>query len=92
MGSNNTGFASCKHCGAEFRLFTIFNRDMQALCKIWKRRHEHACYAKTPAQRRTWAKKFVGKDEMASSLTVDINHAGFIESILEKQDDHKLKD
>jgi hypothetical protein len=43
MSVNNFGSARCRHCGAEFKLFTIFNRDMQALCKGWKRRHERSC-------------------------------------------------
>jgi len=77
MGFNSTGYASCKHCGAEFRLLTIFNRDMQGLCKVWKRRHERACGSKTPAQRRKWAKKYAGKDQLESALTVDLSHDGF---------------
>lgn len=77
MGANNIGYAQCAHCGAEFRLFTIFNRDMQALCKIWKRRHEHGCGKRTPGQRRTWAKKYVGKDQWESSIVVDLDHSGF---------------
>jgi len=81
MGTNNTGMACCKHCGAEFRLFTIFNRDVQALCKIWKGRHERACAERSPAQRRTWAKKYEGKGAGDSSLTVDLSHAGFNESV-----------
>lgn len=77
MGINNTGYACCKHCGAEFRLFTIFNRDMQGLCKVWKRRHERACAKRTPAQRRHWARPYAGKDQSESSLTVNLSHAGF---------------
>lgn len=77
MGMNNTGFACCKFCGAEYRLFTIFNRDMQGLCKTWKRRHEHACAKRKPVQRRQWARKYAGKDTTESSLTVDLTHAGF---------------
>lgn len=79
MGLNNVGFASCQHCGAEFRLFTIFNRDMQGLCKVWKRRHERACKTRSPGQRRAWAKQYVGKDATDSSLNVDLGHAGFKE-------------
>ncbi|MBA9859507.1 hypothetical protein [Ralstonia insidiosa] len=77
MGINNTGYACCKHCGAEFRLYTIFNRDMQGLCKVWKHRHERACAKRTPAQRRQWARPYAGKDQYESSLTVDLSHAGF---------------
>lgn len=79
MGVNNTGSAYCEHCGAQYRLFTIFNRDMQALCKVWKRRHERTCKNRTPAQRKQWAQKYVGKDSTESSLTVDLSHVGFIE-------------
>jgi len=74
---NNTGQATCQYCGAEYRLFTIFNRDMQALCKIWRRRHERTCKDRTPAERRKWAKKYEGKDAGESSLTVDLEHPGF---------------
>lgn len=77
MSVNNTGFASCKFCGAEYRLFTIFNRDMQGLCKAWKRRHERTCERRTPAQRRQWARQYAGKGTAESSLTVNLTHAGF---------------
>jgi hypothetical protein len=77
--SNNTGYACCKHCGAEYRLFTIFNRDMDALCKIWRRRHERGCAKRTPAQRRKWAKKYEGLDSSESSLVVDLTNPGFID-------------
>lgn len=80
MAVNNVGQAVCDHCGAEFYLFTIFNRDMQALCKIWKRRHERGCKDRTPAQRRKWAAKYVGKDRYESSIVVDMTNAGFIEA------------
>lgn len=77
MGNRNTGFSRCRFCGAEYRLFTIFNRDMQGLCKAWRRRHERGCEKKTPAQRRKWAMKYVGLDVSDSSLTVDLDHPGF---------------
>lgn len=77
MGVNNTGYACCCICGAEYRLFTIFNRDMQGLCKVWRGRHERACGKRTPAERRAWAKAYVGKDSTESSLTVDLSHPGF---------------
>ena len=77
MGISNTGFSSCKHCGAEYRLFTIFNRDMQGLCRAWKRRHENRCAKRTPAERRAWAKKYVGLDTTESSITLDLQHEGF---------------
>ncbi len=80
MGVSNTGSTYCRICGAEYRLFTIFNRDMQGLCRAWRGRHERACKKKTPAQRRAWAKKYEGLDSTESSLTVDLTHPGFQES------------
>ncbi len=71
------GEACCEYCGAIFRLFTIFNRDMQGLCKAWKRRHEKRCKNRSPAQRRKWAKPYVGKDRFESSIVVDLNDPGF---------------
>lgn len=75
--ARNTGSSRCLYCGAEYRLFTIFNRDMQGLCKAWKGRHERACENKTAAQRRAWAKKYVGRDFTESSITVEMEHPGF---------------
>lgn len=77
--ANNSGYACCHHCGAEYRLFTIFNRDMMALCKIWRRRHERVCEQRTPAQRRKWAGKYAGMDSTESSIVVDLEHLGFKE-------------
>ncbi|MFL1449149.1 hypothetical protein ACI77O_12210 [Pseudomonas tritici] len=77
--ANNLGNARCDHCGSEYRLFTIFNRDMQGLCKGWRKRHERGCASKTPAQRRAWAKKYAGLDSYESSITVDLDHPGFRE-------------
>jgi len=77
MGNNNYGFVRCYHCGAEYRLFTIFNRDMRGLCKEWKVRHEFACEKRTPVQRRKWAKPYIGKDAVDSSIVVDMSHPGF---------------
>lgn len=77
MGINNTGYACCRHCGAEFRLFTIFNRDMQGLAKAWKHKHEHKCVSRTPEQRLKWAKPYLGKDKLESSIVVDLGHEGF---------------
>lgn len=77
MGLNNTGYASCRHCGAEYRLFTIFNRDMQGLCKAWRRRHERKCVSRSPAERRRWARAYEGKTTADSSLVVDLTHHGF---------------
>lgn len=77
MSVNNLGMSTCEHCGAEYRLFTIFNRDMQGLCKAWKGRHEFACSKRTPEQRLKWAKPYAGKDRYDSSIVVDLSHAGF---------------
>lgn len=74
---NNTGSAHCSHCGAEYRLFTIFNRDMRGLCKAWRGRHERGCVKRTPAQRRAWARKYEGKDYVESSIIVNLDHPGF---------------
>lgn len=79
MEISSLGFASCDICGAEYRLFTIFNRDMQGLCNAWRRRHEKVCQVRTPAERRAWAKKYVGKDTTESSITVYLCHAGFLD-------------
>lgn len=53
------------------------NKDMQGLCKVWKRRHEQGCAERTPADRLKWAKKYIGKGTSESSITVDIDHPGF---------------
>jgi hypothetical protein len=77
MAIDNLGFASCSHCGAEFRLFTIFNRDMGGLCKAWKRKHEFKCKDRTPEQRLKWAKPYIGKNRHESSIVVDLGNKGF---------------
>jgi len=46
----------------------------QGLCRAWKGRHERACEMKTPAQRRKWAKPYIGKDTVDSSIVVDMSH------------------
>lgn len=74
---NNLGCARCDYCGATFRLFTIFNKNMQGLCKVWKRRHENGCKHKTPEQRRKWARPYTDKDDLDSSIVVDLTHPGF---------------
>lgn len=74
---SNFGVSTCEYCGAEFRLFSIFNRDMQGLTKGWKRRHEFACSKRTPLERLKWAKPYIGKDKFESSIVVDIEHEGF---------------
>lgn len=77
MGVDSLGHSRCRICGAEYQLFTIFNRDMQGLCNAWRTRHERACTSRTPSQRRAWAKKYEGLDTTESSLTVDLDHPGF---------------
>jgi len=77
MGYDSLGYASCQYCGAEFRLFTIFPRDMGGLARAWKIRHERKCKNRTPAQRLRWAKPYIGKDRYESSLVVDLTHPGF---------------
>lgn len=74
-----TGYSRCNYCGAQYRLVTIFKRDMEGLCKGWLKRHERSCANKTPAQRRSWAKKYEGKMQWESSITVDLEHPGFKE-------------
>jgi len=61
-------------------LFTIFNRDMQGLCKVWKRRHERVCSKRTPKERRQWARPYTGTDRFESAITVDLSHVGFIDA------------
>lgn len=74
---DNLGHSYCSHCGAQYRLFSIFNKDMQGLTKAWKRRHERGCEKRTPQQRVTWAKPYIGKDRYESSIVVDLDHPGF---------------
>ncbi len=76
MGINNSASAYCRHCGSEYHLFTIFNRDMGGLVKVWKRRHEFACAKRSPAQRRRWAKKYLNRPEGESALIVHPDHPG----------------
>lgn len=73
----NFGMKTCQYCGAEFRLFSISNRDMGGLCRVWQKRHERGCKDRTPEQRRKWAKKYIGKDRYESSIVVDMEHIGF---------------
>lgn len=80
MGVANFAVATCSHCGAVFRLFTIFNRDMGGLAKAWRRKHEHKCASRSPKQRRAWARPYAGKDSTESSITVDMGHHGFVDA------------
>lgn len=86
------GYARCDHCGAEYRLFTIPNRDMQALCNGWKRRHERGCKTRTPAQRRKWATPYIGKDRLDSSIVVDGTHPGLQDASAENDFEAWLTD
>lgn len=79
--SNNTGYAECSDCGSEYRLFTIFSRNMQALWKIRKRRPERGGLKRTPAERCAWARKFAGKDSSESSPVVDLAHPEFQDEV-----------
>lgn len=83
--ASTTGFATCRHCGSEYRLFTISNRDMQGLCEAWRVRHERGCSARTPAQRKAWARKYVGLSPLDSSIIVDLTHPGYTSSSKEAQ-------
>lgn len=71
------GWSKCRHCGAEYKLFTIFNRCMQGLCNAWRIRHERTCLKRTPQQRRKWAKKYEGNTFAEHSLIVYLTHEGF---------------
>lgn len=75
--ASNFGMSHCKYCGAEYRLFSISNRDMQGLTKAWKRRHEQSCSKRTPEQRLKWAKPYIGKTTLDSSIILDTTHKGF---------------
>ncbi len=77
MGYDSIGYGVCEYCGAEFRLFTIFKRDMQGLARGWKRRHERARAKRSAAQRLVWARPYVAKDRFDSSIVVDTSHVGF---------------
>lgn len=77
MSYDSLGYASCEYCHAEFRLFTIFKKDMGGLAKAWKRRHERKCKNRTPSQRRQWARPYIGKSSVDSSIVVDIEHSAF---------------
>lgn len=80
MGTGHNGHAVCRICGAELRMLTFAKRNMMGLCRAWRNRHEPACSKRTPAQRRSWAKKYAGADSVDSSITVDIGHPAFQDS------------
>jgi hypothetical protein len=70
----NQGCSTCRYCGATYRMFTIFDKNLQGLTRAWRNRHERKCAQRTPAQRTKWAKKYLHDD---SSITVDLEHEGF---------------
>jgi hypothetical protein len=76
----NQGCATCRHCGATYRMFTIFDKNLQGLARAWRNRHEKKCAKRTPEQRGKWAKQYLHDD---SSITVDLEHDGFKRSVLE---------
>ena len=77
MGVGHNGHSTCRICGSQLRMHTIFKRNMMGLCRAWRNRHEATCEKRTPAQRRAWAKKYAGRDSTESSLTVDLDHPAF---------------
>lgn len=74
---NNSGTATCRCCGAHYHLHSISGKDMMALCRSWRNRHEAKCSARTPKERMAWAKKYVGNVYGEDSLVVDMEHPGF---------------
>lgn len=78
MGIDNLGFARCKYCNAEYRVFSISNRHMGGLAKGWKYRHERACLQRTEDERMKWAKKYIGKDRTESSIIIPSDFDGSI--------------
>ncbi|ASJ88846.1 hypothetical protein [Pseudomonas aeruginosa] len=75
--ANNSGSATCSHCGAHYHLHSISGRDMMALCRSWRKKHEAKCSTRTPKERRAWAKKYIANVPGEHSLTVDMEHLGF---------------
>jgi hypothetical protein len=76
MGVDQLDSRECPHCGATFTVFSVFNRDVRCMTKGWLKRHTHKCKDRTPAQRRKWAKPYIGKDRYESALVVDMTHPG----------------
>jgi hypothetical protein len=75
MGVDHKGIATCRHCGAQFSLFSIFNRSMQGLARSWQKKHERGCKDKTPEQRHAWAKRYIARGE-DSSIRINPEHPG----------------
>lgn len=90
MGVRNSGCSTCRICGAEYRIVSILNRDMQGFCKAWRRRHETACKVRTPGQRRAWARKYESNVSAENSLTVDLEHAGFQDHVELQFDENQI--
>jgi hypothetical protein len=76
MGVDHKGVATCPHCGAQIRLFSIFNRSMQGLANSWKKKHQRACKDRTPAQRHAWARPYLAKGPDECSILVNPDHPG----------------
>jgi hypothetical protein len=53
---------------------------MGGLVKVWKSKHEWKCRNRTPAQRLKWAKPYIGKTYNESSIIVELEHEGFIDT------------
>lgn len=75
--ANNSGSATCSHCGAHLHLHSVSGKDMMSLCRVWRRRHEAKCATRTPKQRRAWAKPYEKNVSGEDSLTIDLEHVGF---------------
>jgi hypothetical protein len=75
MGVDRIGVATCIHCGARLKLFSIFNRSMQGLANVWRKRHQRGCAKRTPEQRHAWARRYVARGD-ESSITIDLAHPG----------------
>lgn len=73
--ADSVGVATCRHCGAQIKLFSIFNRSMQGLAIAWRGRHQRGCAKRTPEQRRKWAQRYIDMGE-DSSITINLDHPG----------------
>lgn len=85
MGLAQHDSRECPHCGATFTVFSVFNRDVRCMTKGWLRRHAKKCKDRTPAERRKWAKPYIGKDRYESSLVVDMTHPGMLDATSDTQ-------
>jgi uncharacterized C2H2 Zn-finger protein len=80
VGVQHRDSEECPHCGAVFSVLSIFNRDVRCMTRGWLKRHSWKCKERTPAERRKWAKPYIGKDRVDSALVVDMEHPGMIDS------------